>query len=297
MIVNYIILHYKNINDTINCVESLLKIINPNHKIVVVDNGSNDGSGEKLEENYCCYRQIKVLKLPKNVGFSKGNNAGYQYIKKELKSDFIVITNNDVIFYQDDFEGKIESIYLETKFHVLGPDVYIPRHKDHQNPLFKTPINIEELKNEINQYKYYKNYPNRFEERLKIHILKNMLCSNNKMINFLYSKFRKKEVLDYRKRYMNVGLQGSCLIFSKDFIDNENKAFDPEPFLYEEEVFLFLRCKKRNYKMLYDPSIGIIHAEAASFTHSTKNNKERITFMLEHHIKSREALLDYMSTR
>ena len=78
------------------------------------------------------------------------------------------------------------------------------------------------------------------------------------MINFLYSKFRKKEVLDYRKRYMNVGLQGSCLIFSKDFIDNENKAFDPEPFLYEEEVFLFLRCKKRNYKMLYDPSIGII---------------------------------------
>lgn len=297
MVVSYIVLHYKNLKDTVNCVESLLKIVDSNHRIVVVDNGSNDGSGEKLEEKYCNFNQVKVLKLSENVGFSKGNNAGYQYIKKEINPDFIVISNNDVVFYQEDFENKIEEIYLETQFHVLGPDVYIPRHRDHQNPLFKKAISIDELKNEIYQYKYYKKYPKKFEGRLKIHILKNMLCSNNKTINYLYSKFRKKEILDYRKRYNNVGLQGSCLIFSKDFIENEEKAFDPEPFLYEEEVFLFLKCQKRNYKMVYDPSIGIYHEEAASFIHSNKNNKERIIFMLEHHIKSREELLDYLQTR
>ena len=104
------------------------------------------------------------------------------------------------------------------------------------------------------------------------------------------------DILDYRKRYIDVGLQGACLIMSRDFICNENKAFDPEPFLYEEEVFLFYRCKKKGYRMVYDPSIAIRHEEAASFSNMKKNKLEKIGFMLDHHVKARKMLLDYLKS-
>lgn len=294
MSISYVILHYKNLNDTIKCIESLLRTTNNDSNLIVVDNGSGDGSGEKLKKKYQDMPKIKVLLLENNVGFSKGNNAGYTYVKKNYDSDFIVVTNNDVVFYQKNFEETIKKIYAQSQFYVLGPDVYIPRHKDHQNPLFKTPINKQQLINEIKEYKYYRKNPLKFEKRLKIHALKNRLCSKFKVINFLYSTLRGKDVLDYKKRYENVGLQGSCLIFSKKFIMKEDKAFEPEPFLYEEETFLFYRCQKKSYKMVYDPSIAIRHEEAASFTNANKDNIQRLKFMLNHHVKAREELLKYL---
>lgn len=290
----YVILHYKNIDDTCKCIESLKKTASGESQFIIIDNGSNDKSGEILAQKYLKDKRIIILEMEENMGFSKGNNAGYQYAKTQYKPDFIVITNNDVVFYQEEFEKNIEKIYVKTKFDVLGPDVYVPRHGDHQNPLFKTPITIETLEKEIEEYKYYFNNPQKFSNRLKVHAFKNMLCSKSRLINWLYASLRGKDHLDYRKEYENVGLQGSCLIFSKNFIINEDKAFVPEPFLYEEEVFLFYRCQKEKYKMVYNPSIAIRHEEAASFNNEKRTNIEKISFMLKHHIASRELLLSYL---
>ena len=152
------------------------------------------------------------------------------------------------------------------------------------------------MEKEIETYKYYRNNPEKFGTRLKLHAFKNMMCSKFKMINTLYSNIKKRTVLDYRKRHIDVGLQGACIIFSKPFIEKEDKAFEPEPFLYEEEVFLFCKCQKKGYKTVYDPSISILHEEAASFSNLRKNRKEKLSFMLDHHVKAREMLLAYMKT-
>lgn len=290
----YVILHYKNLNDTIKCLDSLKKTASQNSKFIVVDNGSCDDSEKKLKELYGSSSQFYLLILPQNVGFSKGNNEGYRFAKNKFNPDYIVVTNNDVVFYQQDFENKLEHIYKETHFDVLGPDIYVPRHGDHQSPMFRSAISISQLEKEIEEYKYYRNNPGKFNRRLKVHALKNMLCSKSKAINIIYSKLRGKDTLDYRKRYIDVGLQGACLIFSKYFINKEDKAFDPEPFLYEEEVFLFYRCQKKDYKMVYDPSIAIRHEEAASFSNLKKEKIDKLSFMLEHHVKAREMLREYL---
>lgn len=291
----YVILHYKNIDETEKCIKSLMKTASENSSFVVVDNGSGDDSGDKLKEDFASLPRCEFLLLPTNIGFSKGNNAGYKLAKEKYDPDFIVVANNDVVFYQGDFEEKIGLIFARTRFHVLGPDIYIPRHKDHQSPLFQRGITVEELKREIEEYKYYRDHPYKFENRLRVHALKNMLCSKSRLINLVYGKVRGKDCLDYRKEYENVGLQGSCLIFSRPFIKNEDKAFEPEPFLYEEEVLLFYRCQQNGYKMVYSPEIGIRHEEGASFNYGEKTNIEKIKFMLEHHVKGREVLLKYMN--
>ncbi len=290
----YVILHYKNINDTEKCIQSILNTADPSSIVVVVDNGSNDGSGEMLKSKY---NQCDVLISSENEGFSKGNNRGYKHLKDNYDIDFMIVTNNDVVFFQEDFEKNIEKIYNRTKFDVLGPDVYIPNNKEHQNPIFLEGITAEQLEKELAEYRYYKENPIKFQKRLKMHFLKNKLCSNVPPIRWLYSKIRGTDNIDYRKEYTNVGLQGSCLIVSSKYIGIEEKMFDPEPFLYCEEVLLYYKCIDKRYKIVYNPEIGIRHEEAASFKNANKNAIDRLDFMLKHHIMARELLLEFIKSR
>ena len=65
--------------------------------------------------------------------------------------------------------------------------------------------------------------------------------------------------------------------------------------MYEEEIFLFIRCIEKGYRILYSPKIGIYHEEAASFNNALKNNNEKLKFMLKHHVTAREMLLKYLN--
>lgn len=288
----YLILHYKNYEDTVKCINSIYKM-SSHGKIVVVDNGSCDETGEKLQAKFNGIR-CSVLVLKNNLGFSAGNNYGYNWIRENENPEFIIVANNDVVFVQKELENKVAEIYEKTRFDVLGPDIYIPKHKDHQNPLFEKGITATELRREIEQYKFYEKHPAKFRQRLFLHALKNSICSQSALIRTLYSNVRGIKHLDYRKPYSNVGLQGACLILSKNFINNEDKVFEPEPFLYEEEVFLYYRCMKKKYHIEYSPNIYVRHEEGASFSNLKKNDFEKIRFMLEHHVKAREMLLEYL---
>ena len=58
-------------------------------KVVVVDNGSNDGSLEMLETKF---PEVGVVRLDRNYGFSIGNNRGIARIQE----DIVVLLNNDM---------------------------------------------------------------------------------------------------------------------------------------------------------------------------------------------------------
>ena len=78
----FVILHYLTADETIDCIDSILCNVNdPVYEIVVVDNHSNNGSVEKLEQRFSSLRHIHFVKLQSNLGFAKGNNAGFQFAK------------------------------------------------------------------------------------------------------------------------------------------------------------------------------------------------------------------------
>ena len=60
------------------------------HEILVVDNGSKDGSVGFVQENF---PQVRILPLDKNYGFAGGNNRGVA----KVQTDIVVFLNNDMI--------------------------------------------------------------------------------------------------------------------------------------------------------------------------------------------------------
>ena len=65
----------------------------PNFSIVVIDNGSTDGTQEYVKENY---PKVSVLRLEKNRAYSGGFNFGLNHAFNEVKADYVLVTNNDV---------------------------------------------------------------------------------------------------------------------------------------------------------------------------------------------------------
>ena len=69
--VTVIVLNWNGKDLTIECLESLKQVNYSNFNILVVDNGSTDGSVELLKEKF---PEVSILVLEKNLGYAVGNN-------------------------------------------------------------------------------------------------------------------------------------------------------------------------------------------------------------------------------
>ncbi len=89
-LVSIVILNYNGKKFLKNCLLSVSKTDYKNFEVIVVDNGSTDGSDE-LALNELGLLNIRLVKNCKNLGFAEGNNVGVRYSKGE----YIVFLNND----------------------------------------------------------------------------------------------------------------------------------------------------------------------------------------------------------
>ncbi len=64
-----------------------------NFEVVVIDNGSTDGTKEWVAKNYS---NVFILRTEKNLGYSGGFNLGLDYAFNTRNADYVLITNNDV---------------------------------------------------------------------------------------------------------------------------------------------------------------------------------------------------------
>jgi len=89
------------------------KIDYPNFEVILVDNGSCDGSDKIIEEfmasEFSQNMQVKFEKLTQNLGFTGGMNAGFAL--RDRSSDYVSLLHNDVLV-RPDYLTKIVP-YLE----------------------------------------------------------------------------------------------------------------------------------------------------------------------------------------
>jgi GT2 family glycosyltransferase/glycosyltransferase involved in cell wall biosynthesis len=84
---------------------------NPANEIIVVDNGSTDGSVEFLRRNH---PTVRVHALPENLGFGGGSNEGF----REASNDIVILLNSDMRVEQDFVQPLLDAFNDEQVFAV-----------------------------------------------------------------------------------------------------------------------------------------------------------------------------------
>lgn len=99
------------------CLESLSKIDYPNWELIVVDNGSTDGSEKYIK----LIELTKLIKNQSNLGFASANNQGYE----KTKGKYILLLNNDTNVKPDFLTKLVERIEMEKEIGVIQPKIYM----------------------------------------------------------------------------------------------------------------------------------------------------------------------------
>lgn len=241
-----IILNYFSYQETINCIESFSEADRNDFKVfyVIVDNGSSNESYKVLKEHYKTRDDVSVIKLEQNVGFAKGNNEGYKYMKKKYNCDYYIFSNSDILVPNNIFSW-ICTTYEKNNCDILGPDIYAPKLGIHQNPIKKyTQIPM------VVDIKIAKKRIEKFLIR-KFHVI-------------LKAKKNQNVVQGNKEQVYDCPVHGSFIITNNKIFEYYEDFFDNQTFLYMEEYLLYLRCKKNGIRTLVSLDGQVTHLQGKS---------------------------------
>ena len=115
-----ITLNWNRKDDTIECINSLLELDYPYYEIVVVDNGSTDGSVESFKKTF---PDITLIENNKNLGYALGFNTGIKYaLEQNVK--YVLILNNDIIIDKNALKSLVIVAKSDPKIGFVSGKVY-----------------------------------------------------------------------------------------------------------------------------------------------------------------------------
>jgi len=244
MDLSIVIINYNTKNITIECINSVLdNTKNFSFEIILVDNASVDGSYAEFQKRFYKYPFIHLIKNNKNLGFAYANNIGAE----RAKGRYILFLNSDTVIKNSLFKEMIlwmdkakdvavSSCALKNKDGSLqGSGGYFPT----LSKVFAWMFFLEDVP---------------FLDRL----VKPFHPVHSKSIFYNGLGYFKKE---RRQDWVT----GAFFLIKKEIFEKAG-GFNPDYFMYTEEVDLCYRVKKMGYDIAYLPQWEIIHLGGASST-------------------------------
>lgn len=257
--ISFIILHYKNISDTIECIESIKKLDRQKEiSIIIVDNNSLTDSELESLENYT----DDIILSEYNLGVSKAYNLGSKYAIEKYHPDYLCVLNNDIIINQENFVELVEKTYKNYKFDALGPKIICPGDSVNPFPVFDS---LESVAKRIERNdKLIDIYSNS---------LKSFIFEFALNIKRIFKRCNKLE--NGEKLIKGCALHGCFIIFSKKYYKAFDEVMLPDTFLFHEEEYLYFRIIKNKLISIYNPKIEIIHKEGQALKRSNTSSRKR----------------------
>jgi GT2 family glycosyltransferase len=109
-----VIVNWERPDDTIECLNSIYATGCQDIDILLVDNGSTDGSTEKIK---LIFPELNIFRLPKNLGFANGYNEGIR-LALETGAKNIFLLNNDTIVERD-----AVAVFKSSQWDVTTPKI------------------------------------------------------------------------------------------------------------------------------------------------------------------------------
>jgi GT2 family glycosyltransferase len=129
-LISIIVVNYNGINVLPRCMAALSRLDYPNSEVVVVDNGSNDGSAE-FAETYSSKFPQYVLRFPKNRGLAAARNAGVRL----AKGRYIAFVDNDGFPEPDWLNAALDALAQDPRIGIVAPFVFFDKRPDIINGL------------------------------------------------------------------------------------------------------------------------------------------------------------------
>lgn len=115
-----VILNWNSHEMTAECIRSLLAMDAQNLEILLVDNGSSDGSAEILSR---AFPQITVQRQESNLGFAAGCNVGIRHALAH-RAEYILLLNNDTLVSRDFIREMLAAAECDPRIAAVCPKIY-----------------------------------------------------------------------------------------------------------------------------------------------------------------------------
>lgn len=118
------VLNYRGASDTIACLASL-RALSTAVRVVVVDNGSSDGSVEQIT---AAAPGVEVIENDSNLGFGAGNNVAIErFLADDV--DFVWLLNNDATVERDTLAAMLDVAAPDERIGAVGSVIYDATHR------------------------------------------------------------------------------------------------------------------------------------------------------------------------
>ena len=244
MKVSCVILNYNDSETALALAERLLPYESL-HQIVLVDNASTDGSGERLAAFAAQTEKAVFLAAPCNGGYGAGNNLGVSWAVREGGADYVLIANPDVEVSQSCIRNMARALEKRPEAAAV------------------TAVMEDET---------YGAWRNAWPLRGFVRELLAMGPVSRRVfrpfLEYPESRFRGK------KAAWVDAVHGSCLMVDgAKFL--ECGGYDEGMFLYQEEAVLAWRMRTGGYRTILLLNASYRHHHSVSISHSFAGELER----------------------
>ena len=209
----------------LRCLGSIFKLgQRMNWEVIVIDNGSQDGSGMEVKKSFPF---VHLVENEKNLGFAKAANQGLQ----KASGRYALLLNPDTQVKGEAIEQLRSFMETHLEAGVAGPQL---------------------LNSDGSKQNSIANYPSLATELL-----------NKSLLRWLFPKKFPGKERDYSEPVEVDSVIGACMIVRRDAIDQVG-LLDEDYFLFLEETDWCYRMAKVGWKIYHVPQAEVDHFQGKS---------------------------------